>query len=118
MFFQIAHGCQNGLFAAKRLILGPHRVRRTQLYGVGIGKSGTHSLASLFSGNVRARHEPEAGQLIDKILDWRAGRVTDQQVTAWIHERDKRLALEIDSSGLNFQIVEILYANFPTRVLC
>ena len=47
-------------FVARRVIFGPNRVRRTRLYCVGGGKSGTHSVAEMFSRNVRARHEPEA----------------------------------------------------------
>lgn len=100
-------------FRLKRFLLGPQRVRRAQLYGVGIAKSGTHSIAAMFSRNVRARHEPQAAELIDKILDWRGGRLGERELTDWIRNRDRELALEVDSAGLNFQILDILLREFP-----
>jgi len=104
---------QDVLFALKRIAVGPYRVRRAQLYGVGIGKSGTHSLANMFSKNVRARHEPEAEELIEKILDWRSGRLSENEMAAWLRARDRRLAIEVDSSGPNFQMVDLLLREFP-----
>ena len=47
------------VFATKRLILGRDQVRRTRLYCVGTGKSGTHSIAAMFSKNVRCGHESQ-----------------------------------------------------------
>ena len=100
-------------FAAKRRVLGAYQARRAHVYCVGAGKSGTHSIAALFGGTVRVRHEPQAGQLIDKILAWRGGALSQTQITDWIRERDRRLALEVDSSFLNFDLIEILLREFP-----
>ena len=41
------------LFATKRAVLGPHRARRAQLYCVGTGKSGTHSIVDVFKIGAR-----------------------------------------------------------------
>ena len=101
------------LFATKRLMLGHNRVRRTRLYCVGTGKSGTHSIVSMFSKTVRARHEPEAPQLIEQILAWRTGSASEAQFAEWLRERDRRLALEVDSSTLNREVLEILINRFP-----
>jgi hypothetical protein len=100
-------------FAVKRLALGPERVRRVQVYGIGIGKSGTHSIAKMFSHRVRARHEPQAPLLIDKIMQWQRGQLSEQDMAAWLRERDRKLALEVDSSGLNAHIVNLLVREFP-----
>ena len=46
---------------------------RLRLYGIGLGKTGTNVLASMFSG-VPAAHEPEAGDVIEAVLDYEGGR--------------------------------------------
>jgi hypothetical protein len=94
-------------------LLGRYRTRRTQVYGVGSAKSGTHSIAAMFSRNVRARHEPEIFDLIDKIAYWRQDRISGTQFTDWIRKRDRRMALEVDSSFLNYEILDALLKEFP-----
>jgi hypothetical protein len=101
------------LFATKRLMLGHNRVRRTRLYCVGTGKSGTHSITSMFSKAVRAQHEPEAVPLMEAFLGWKNGRMDKAQFTDWLRARDRRLALEVDSSTLNREILDILLVAFP-----
>lgn len=105
--------CEDTLLAIRRIVLGSNRVRRTRLYGVGIGKSGTHSLAEMFSNSVRARHEPGALELIDRAFDWLEGRTSEPQMIAWLHERDRKLALDVDSAGINWLILELLLREFP-----
>jgi hypothetical protein len=103
----------DGWFAAKRLLLGARRVRRTRLYGIGGPKSGTHSVAAMFSSNVRAVHEPEFRTLIRMILDRHHGRIGERDFIEWLRVRDRRWALEVDSSSLNFEILDILLREFP-----
>jgi hypothetical protein len=100
-------------FRLKRSLLGAQRVRRVQLYGVGIAKSGTHSLAAMFSHNVRANHEPQAAELVDKIIGRRNGDLSEDKFLGWLRERDHKLALEVDSSALNFQLIDVLLREFP-----
>ena len=100
-------------FRFKRLLLGRARVRRTQLYGVGMAKSGTHSLCSMFSRNVAASHEPQATQLIETFLDWSNRRIGDGELREWIRARDRQLALEVDSSWFNVLILDFLAGEFP-----
>jgi len=78
-----------------------------------MGKSGTHSIAKMFSRRVRARHEPQAPQLIDKVIDWHEGRITEADMVKWLRARDRELALEVDASGVNLQIVDLLVREFP-----
>ena len=109
----ITNAGKDAAFAVKRLILGPYRVRRVQLYGVGMGKSGTHSIAKMFSHRVRVRHEPRAPQLIDRVIDWKSGHISEADMVSWLRARDRELALEVDASGVNLQIVALLTREFP-----
>jgi hypothetical protein len=97
----------------KRLVLGADRVRRTRLYCIGTGKTGTHSIAAMFSRNVRSAHEPEALQLIEKIIARKEQRISEEELTQWLRVRDRKLALEVDSSALNFWILDLLLRKFP-----
>jgi hypothetical protein len=112
-FESITNVCEDTAFAIKRFILGPYRVRRVQLYGVGTFKSGTHSIAKMFSHRVRVRHEPQAPQLIEKLIDWRRGRISEQNLVEWLRARDRELALEVDASGMNLEIIDLLSREFP-----
>jgi len=109
----ITNRCADLLFATKRRVLGPDRVRRTRFYCVGTAKTGTHSVAKMFSRNVRSRHEPERLELAEKILAWGNQRISEQEMTRWILARDRRLALEVDSSMLNIDILPIVLREFP-----
>ncbi|HKI68741.1 MAG TPA: sulfotransferase, partial [Verrucomicrobiae bacterium] len=100
-------------FRFKRRLVGRQKVRRTQVYCVGSAKSGTHSIRSMFSGNVCAGHEPQALQLIEKFFEWHNRRISDQEMTNWILERDRDLALEVDSSWFNVLIHDFLAREFP-----
>src|SRR5262245_19637927 len=96
----IVGACADYLFAARRSLLGPYRVRRTRLYCVGLAKSGMHSIAEMFSKNVRARHEAQSTAVINRIIDWREGRLGHEAMSEWVRARDRELALEVDSSQL------------------
>src|ERR1700761_6144902 len=100
-------------FRFKRLLFGRQAVRRTRVYCVGTAKSGTHSVCSMFSRNVLARHEPESLKLIGAYFDWHDGRMNDDQMLGWIRDRDRAMALEVDSSWFNILILKHLAAEFP-----
>ena len=100
-------------FRTKRLLLGRLSVRRTQLFCVGTAKSGTHSIASMFSRNVRTGHEKEALPFIDAFFRWREGALSEREYREWLVARDRELALEIDSSWFHGLIVDLLASEFP-----
>jgi hypothetical protein len=100
------------VFSARCKLLGPHRARRTRLYCVGAPKSGTHSIAAMFSG-VRSEHEPQRAEVLEKVYAWQDGHIGDQELKAWLRARDRQLALEVDSSSLNFEILDFLLREFP-----
>ena len=88
----------NGLadigFRTKRLVLGPKRARRTQVFCIGTAKSGTHSIAAMFSRNVRKGHEKEARDYIDTFFRWQEGKMTEREYRNWLVARDREMALE------------------------
>jgi hypothetical protein len=107
------NGIADAVFRAKRLGLGPLRVRRSQVYCVGTAKSGTHSIYSMFSRNVRAGHEKETLELVDVYFRWHEGHITEREFRDWIIARDRDWALEMDSSWLNILILDFLAKDFP-----
>jgi len=80
---------------------------RPRLYGIGMGKTGTNVLASLFTG-VPAAHEPETGDVITALLDYEAGRRGWRALREFVVERDRRLGLSVDVSNLNIFLVDLL----------
>jgi hypothetical protein len=107
----------NGLadigFRTKRLLLGARKARRAQVFCVGTAKSGTHSIASMFSRNVRKGHEKEAPDFIDAFFRWQEGRMTEREYRDWLVARDCEMALEVDSSWFYGSIVDLLASEFP-----
>ena len=106
------------VFATKRLMLGHNRVRRTRLYCVGTGKSGTHSIASMFSKTSDAGTNRRRRNCIEKILAWRTDKMSEAQFTEWLRDRDRRLALEVDSSTLNRERYRHSASRVPERPVC
>ncbi len=103
----------DSVFRLKRRWLGRQRVRRTRVFCVGTAKSGTHSICSMFSGNVSAAHEPQAYQLIEKYFDWHESRIDEREFHTWLRGREHELALEVDSSWFNILIIDFLAREFP-----
>ena len=87
--------------------------RKTHLYCIGTAKSGTHSIAAIFGNQLRSAHEPESEEVIDTILNIAAGKINNQELRQYILKRDQRLWLDIDSSQLNFFLLNELVKLFP-----
>jgi hypothetical protein len=96
----------------KRLPAPPFE-RRCRLYCTGTPKSGTHSISEMFVEPLRSGHEIEYHRLAGKIMDASSGRITAQHFRKWILRRDRRIRLDVDSSTLNFFILDVLLADFP-----
>jgi len=86
---------------------------RRRLYGVGTGKTGTHSLAAIFERDHRAAHEAGAKDLMEIIFAVADGTASRQDIRDHLVERDVRLALEMDASLVNGEVVADLVALFP-----
>ncbi|MEM6334071.1 MAG: sulfotransferase [Planctomycetota bacterium] len=87
--------------------------RRLMVFGVGVGKSGTHSLTEMLVGSYRADHEPDHGQLIRMAIDREAGRLSDEAVRGALRRRVDRLGLEADVSTMNTEFAADFAAMYP-----
>ncbi len=86
--------------------------RRLHLYGVGMAKSGTHSVAAVFQPAYRSVHEPDANRLISLLYGALTGTVEASEIDSFILRRSRH-RLEVDSSSLNGHIVDRLAALHP-----
>lgn len=86
--------------------------RKSRLYCTGTAKSGTHSIAAMFDKSVRSQHEPEDRLVIEKIIDIASGKVNEKELCSYVQKRDIRLRLDIDSSQLNFFLINALLSEF------
>jgi len=90
----------------------PERNLRFKAYCVGAAKTGTTSIHGAFLQKYRSAHEPESEFLIHKVLAFANGKINKSQLTRYVKHRDRRLALEIDSSHLNYHLLDILVSEF------
>ena len=88
------------------------RPRRFHAFGVGMAKTGTHSLAAMFRAHYRCAHEPEEYALTRQILDRAAGRSSAAAVERYLVEADRRLKLELNVSLLNYFVLPSLLELF------
>jgi hypothetical protein len=87
--------------------------RKCRLYCVGAAKTGTHSIDTMFDESVKSQHEADDEAVIGKILQIAAGKVSAEDLTSFIRQRDKRICLDVDSSQLNFFLMDQLLEEFP-----
>lgn len=85
---------------------------------MGTAKSGTHSIEAILKQTLRSAHEADSEVLIGLVLERERGRVADTAVHKYVLERDRRLRLNVDSSQLNFFILDDLIAHSPRRGSC
>ncbi|MDX1419450.1 MAG: sulfotransferase [Rubricoccaceae bacterium] len=90
------HGLPLALRAYGRLAPAPHR--RLHVYGVGLPKTGTHSIANLFDGHYRADHEARAVLTMLHLLRWLRGEVSDEAAMQMLRGRDRYLDLEVEAA--------------------
>ena len=66
----------------------------------------------IFSHHYRSAHEAESRFLINKILAFGQGKIDANQFTQYVKHRDRRLGLEMDSSHLNYFLLDVLVKEF------
>lgn len=86
--------------------------RRIHGYGVGTGKSGTHSMAGLFQRHYWAAHEPD-WLTVEIILAMGKGTVTVPEVSNFVKKRDRHFWLEFEASNLTYFFIDYLVELFP-----
>lgn len=75
-------------------------------------KTGTVSLARVFSQNYRAAHEPRASDVIPVVLARATNRIDETECERFIIEHDRLTWLEMHSSQLNYDFLDILVRRF------
>ena len=87
--------------------------RKCRFYVVGIGKSGTTSLAGMFNHTIIARHEPMQSEMVQALWDLRMGRIDRADLRALVLRRDKEYCADVNSAEVNGSFVDILLEEFP-----
>lgn len=87
--------------------------RKCRLYCVGAAKTGTHSIDTMFDATVKSKHEADDEEVIGKILQIATGHISDAELLSFIRQRDKNICLDVDSSQLNFFLLDQLLEEFP-----
>ena len=95
-----------------KIYLRPNKSRRFHAYCVGAPKSGTHSIAKLFSTYYYSLHEPEYDDLWDTLFALKDGLLGQEEFSNYIKIRDQYLSLELDSSNVNYFILDTLIKEF------
>ncbi len=88
------------------------RPRRFHAFGVGMPKSGTHSLQAIFDG-YRTWHEPRIVRFMEIVRRRSDGDLTDAQARDILRGLDRRMWLELNSSYINYFLLELLIDEFP-----
>ena len=86
--------------------------RRFHLIGVGLPKTGTTSLASLFQP-FRWGDEFLFAESIERLIAWRGGGLDRDGIRRWLALRAEAGALELDSASFNHYFLDILVELHP-----
>ena len=86
--------------------------RAFRAYCVGLAKTGTTSMAGIFA-NFRSEHEFLFEETARVVADYRCGVIDRAQVRDFVHQRDRRGSLEMDSASFHAHYVDILTEEFP-----
>lgn len=86
--------------------------RKFHVYNVGLIKTGTTSMASIFS-KYRSGHEKILGDTEKKIEKFVKQTISREQLRQFIRERDCKLFLEMDSSHIHRLYLNFLAEEFP-----
>jgi len=101
------------VLSALRNWLRPHlRPRRFHVFGVGMPKTGTHSLAAILNG-YRAWHEPLIERFMQIIMERANGALSDGAARARIRRLDRQMWLEANASYVNYMLLDLLLEEFP-----
>lgn len=87
------------------------RPRRIHVYGVGAPKTGTHSIANLFSEHYRSAHEMQVERTTHLLQKRYAGGL--QRLASAVRERERRWRLECESAHLLAHFADVLADEFP-----
>jgi hypothetical protein len=64
--------------------------RKAHIFGVGTGKSETHTLAELWGTVLRSAHEPASKFQLDLYLKWYSNQLNDQELCNHLVALDRK----------------------------
>jgi len=88
------------------------RPRRFHAFGVGMPKTGTHSLEAIFTG-YRRGHEPRVVQFMEIARRRMTGDLPDAQTGEILRGIDRRMWFELNSSWINYFLLDLLVDEYP-----
>lgn len=91
--------------------------RRFIAYGVGLEKSGTHSIAKMLSANYRSEHESNVAALNNLVIDVHEGKAPSAKLENALRRRDKYGWLEMDASHPHVHYLPQLLQMNPTAMV-
>lgn len=87
--------------------------RKLHVYCVGLAKTGTSSVASMFIANFRSEHEKDIQNFNSKMIQYLKGEVSRDFMEKFILKRDREFLLDVESSHPMAYVVELLVGVFP-----
>ncbi len=87
--------------------------REINVICIGTPKSGTTSIARLFSDSFRSEHEAERPEHVNTILAHFDKKMSDDEYVAYLQKRDKRLWLDLESNCFLGYRIDLTYRAFP-----
>lgn len=88
------------------------RPRRFHAFGVGLPKSGTHSLEAILRG-YRTYHEPRMVHYMKLIKKRSDGVLSDSRARDLLRRLDRSMWLELNSSWVNYFLVDMILDEYP-----
>jgi hypothetical protein len=88
------------------------RPRRFHAFGIGLPKTGTHSLGGIFS-RYRAWHEPAIAHFMQIIMARADGELSESAARDQIRRLDRRTWLEFNVSYINSFLLDLLLDVYP-----
>jgi Sulfotransferase domain len=105
-------GVNRGRWWGERGVPASLHPRRFHLIAVGLPKTGTTSLASLFQ-HFRWGDEFLFPESVERLIAWKGGRLDRDVMRRWLALRDEAGALELDSASFNHYFLDIMVELHP-----
>jgi hypothetical protein len=89
------------------------RPRRIHAYNLGAGRTGTTTIAGIFSETFRAQHEAMASSTVRLLTRYKEGNLSENRVRDALRKRDRKRRLEFESSPFLGPFADHLVKAFP-----
>lgn len=87
--------------------------RRFQAFGIGLPRSGTHSIGHMLEASYRSAHEPRAPMHLWQIMRWCRGKTDDRRMRRMLEAWDRWAELEMHAAHYLFRVAPLLRDLFP-----